>query len=561
MPPFTYAPPTPRFAATIAEMIRGAGDIRAREAESIGQQQAQATQASGQAWATAAQNITQAATSIPGQVMQARQQQDAARARAQQTEMQGIQLENAKRQQSGQRAVAGIMQGDTLQPGDVGPRQDSFLDANGLFDVKRITQRLGQLGYGDQSADLVRGAESINDSILKHQEYTAKATQQKTILLGDLADGVSKLTKVGMPFEQAIDFVGAPTLATKQFTPEEFAQTKAQLVALPPEQQQQALATLMDAAAKLGGQKSLGEGSVEVDRYGRTAASNPKAAPRPTAASIALDAAGGDPLKANDLLHPKPTVRRTDKEQDLDAFAKTLGKTQAEELTHEERMAFDRNEAAIRSSATFQQHVNEHNYDNAHPTPEKPKKQDDLEQEYRTILARGLSSRSGGLGLEDTKVQTANHLMALIDQSYDAKTGNYNIPKVMQSELALGLARLISPNGTVGVQLMEELNQATAAGDMNKAITYLTGKPQNGSTQDVVRMFKDSIDRQGKVAEDNRENEMRYLRGLAPTSLDEARRKALEANQLGALRQSRTATDAKGNRRLWVSTDGGATWK
>lgn len=74
-------------------------------------------------------------------------------------------------------------------------------------------------------------------------------------------------------------------------------------------------------------------------------------------------------------------------------------------------------------------------------------------------------------------------------------------------------------------------------------------------------MLRDSIERQGKVALENREGEMRYLRGLAPTDLEESRRTALEANSLNPLRQSRIAVNDKGERRLFVSTDGGKTWK
>lgn len=192
----------------------------------------------------------------------------------------------------------------------------------------------------------------------------------------------------------------------------------------------------------------------------------------------------------------------------------------------------------------------------------KPTDQNALEKEYRTVLARGLSSRSGGLGLEDAKVQQANHLLALMDQNFDPKTGQYNIPKVMLGELALGLARLTSPGGQVGVQLMEELNQKTAKGDVNGVLTYLTGKPFNGSTQDVYKMFRDSIQRQGEVAMENREGEMRYLRGLAPTELDEGRRKQLERLSLNPLRQTRTIRNTKtGETKTQTSTDGGETWK
>lgn len=260
----------------------------------------------------------------------------------------------------------------------------------------------------------------------------------------------------------------------------------------------------------------------------------------------------------------KAPKTRTGEDQALDAFAKSLkdsAKTKAEDLTYEDRQAFERNKAAITASAQFQNHMRERTFDNAHPAPVKAADQNKLEQEYRTVLTRGLSSRSGGLGAEDAKVQQANHLISLLDQNYDPKTDTYNVPHVQQTELAMGLAKLVSPGGVVAQKTVDDINQATAKGDLAKALTYVTGTPFNGTTQDLVKMYRDSILRQGQTAMENREGEMRYLRGLAPTDLAEDRRKALEANTLNPLRQSRVATDAQGNRKLFVSIDGGVTWK
>lgn len=255
-------------------------------------------------------------------------------------------------------------------------------------------------------------------------------------------------------------------------------------------------------------------------------------------------------------------VTRTNEDQALDAFAKSIGKTKAEDLTYGDRQTFDKNKAAITSSAAFQQHMRERQYDNANPAPVKAADQNKLEQEYRQVLTRGLSSRSGGLGGEDAKVQQANHLIALIDAAYDPKTNTYNIPRVQQTELAMGLAKLVSPGGVVAQKTVDDINQATAKGDIGKALTYITGTPFNGTTQDLVKMYRDSIVRQGEVAQTNREGEMAYLRGLAPTNLSEDRRKALEATSLNPLHQSRIIRNkSTGERKLQVSTDGGVTWK
>ena len=253
---------------------------------------------------------------------------------------------------------------------------------------------------------------------------------------------------------------------------------------------------------------------------------------------------------------------RTPAQQALDAYAQSLGKPDASALTDADRQTYAKRQAAMAGAQQVQTHADIRQSDIEHPLPEKPADQGKLEQQYRTVLARGLSSRSGGIGLEDAKVQQANHLLALMDQNYDPTTGRYNIPKTQQTELALGLARLVSPGGQAGVQMVNEINQRTAAGDMAGVLTYLTGTPVNATTQDIARLFKDSIQRQGEVAQQNREGEMAYLRGLAPTDLEEPRRQALEATSLNPLRQSRIIQNPQtGAHALQVSVDGGKTWQ
>lgn len=171
------------------------------------------------------------------------------------------------------------------------------------------------------------------------------------------------------------------------------------------------------------------------------------------------------------------------------------------------------------------------------------KRQEQLEQQYRGVLQRTLSSRSGGLGLEDQKVNQAKHLLAIFDQNHDPKTGEYAIPKMMVNELALGLARLTSPTGTVGLELERDLNQRSLKGDLAGIATYLTGQPVSGSTQAIFRMFKDSIAQQGQVAEQNRERYFDAIRAMAPTDLaDERRQKVEQALNLNRLTPAAAVT-------------------
>jgi len=165
-------------------------------------------------------------------------------------------------------------------------------------------------------------------------------------------------------------------------------------------------------------------------------------------------------------------------------------------------------------------------------TSKDQKTQQTLEQQYRQILVKEVSSRSGTVGTEDAKVAQSNHLASLLNQYYDPKTGNYNVPQAQYGELVLGVASLLSKTGTPSDSQTELINTATAKGDINKAIQYATGQPTNGSTQAVIKNLADSIARQARTAESNREAGLNVLRGLAPTDLSPDRAKALEQNTL-----------------------------
>ncbi len=177
----------------------------------------------------------------------------------------------------------------------------------------------------------------------------------------------------------------------------------------------------------------------------------------------------------------------------------------------------------------------------ANKSPTGAMNQEKLEQQYRGVLEKTLSSRSGGMGLEDQKVNQAKHLLSIFDQNRD-KDGNYTIPKVLQTEVAMGLARLVSPGGQVGEGTVNAINQKTAAGDIAGLVTYLTGQPVTGNTQAVFKMFKDSIERQAKVAQSNRQTYLDAIKSMAPTDLEPERLKKVE----GALKLNTVDTPSSG---------------
>lgn len=160
--------------------------------------------------------------------------------------------------------------------------------------------------------------------------------------------------------------------------------------------------------------------------------------------------------------------------------------------------------------------------------------QDRLEKIHADRLSKIVSSRSGGLGLQDSKVNQAIDLRNLVNQTYNPQTKTYDIPPSMHSELVLGLARLLSPNGTIGIELEQELKQKTAREGLANAMTYLTGTPFSGPPQDVAKLFVHSIDRQGLTSEKLRDKYLSDLKSFRPSGLDRKRAENLEKGSLGS---------------------------
>ncbi len=82
---------------------------------------------------------------------------------------------------------------------------------------------------------------------------------------------------------------------------------------------------------------------------------------------------------------------------------------------------------------------------------------------------------------------------------------------------------MISPTSVASDSLRQEINTRTAKGDIAGAISYVTGSPQNGSTQSIIKNFIDSIDRQAETAVRNREAALQNMRDQAPTDLEQSR--------------------------------------
>jgi len=263
--PFTvpYAPQE-RYAPNgrLVDLIRLQGQDAARAAEIRGQQQAQL-------WGGVGNTIGNVANTVL-QATDPQRKVEAARAQM----VQG-QVADANALRAGQGKVDAMMAGDQLPAGDTGPRQESYLTDDGLYDIPKLNKSLAAAWIGHLAPELLKHAEDLNASITTAQQHDQQAAQSKAIMLGYMASGALKLHQaVGMPLDGAIEFVARPGLAAKQIKPEELAGFKAQIGQLPPDQQVGALQQIMDHAAEIAPKKSLSKDAIETDIFGRTAASN-----------------------------------------------------------------------------------------------------------------------------------------------------------------------------------------------------------------------------------------------------------------------------------------------
>ena len=107
-----------------------------------------------------------------------------------------------------------------------------------------------------------------------------------------------------------------------------------------------------------------------------------------------------------------------------------------------------------------------------------------------------------GVKVQDAKVNLANNIMTTFKEAYDPKTDTYNIPPSQHLELAMNYAKMQSPNGVIAQDLVNQLTQGTAREKMAKIAIYFGADPKEigGSTQSVLKWFRDNTDAQAKMA-------------------------------------------------------------
>lgn len=247
-----------------------------------GRQQAENRQRQGELTNATWQNLAKIASQYGQQQEQARVE---APIRAQEAQMRGLQIQNAQAQQKElqDRQLGNQVLDEALKPvtpqgpaegGGNLPTEHPYLGADGLYDTAKLQRAFAAQGVGHLAPEILKNVDALNESVTKHQAAVQKASESKTVLLGDLADTAAKMHKQGTPLDQALDFAAQSALTTGAINPAEYQKSRAQILAMPPEQQDAALTLLMDSAAKVGGGKTLAKDAVEYDRYGRTVATN-----------------------------------------------------------------------------------------------------------------------------------------------------------------------------------------------------------------------------------------------------------------------------------------------
>ncbi len=160
-------------------------------------------------------------------------------------------------------------------------------------------------------------------------------------------------------------------------------------------------------------------------------------------------------------------------------------------------------------------------------------RQNQLEKSYADRLAKIASSRNGALGTQDNKVNSGVHALTLLDQAYDPVTKTFNIPPIMQADLAANVNNAISNQNVTSDSMRQDLMQRSISGDWNKTMQYLLNTPKNSLPQDNAKLMAAMIIRQGPVSENERDKAMQDLKDMVPTGLDQDRADHLNKIQFG----------------------------
>jgi hypothetical protein len=174
-----------------------------------------------------------------------------------------------------------------------------------------------------------------------------------------------------------------------------------------------------------------------------------------------------------------------------------------------------------------------------------------------------VSQRAAGskdAGVQQQKVAAANSIQTILNSAKgadgefvdDAKT----ITSQFATELAMGAARLISPNGQIAESLVNELSQKTAKEKFSRVMGWL-GIQEAGTTKLNLQNIQHFVDREGSLAQRQRDIEFSGHPGriqfpgtaTAKVSNAAATAKVSNAADYAALKSGDKYVDPQGNTR------------
>lgn len=123
-------------------------------------------------------------------------------------------------------------------------------------------------------------------------------------------------------------------------------------------------------------------------------------------------------------------------------------------------------------------------------------------KELTNSIADAKATNATPLGQQANRLDAIIHGRQILQGAYDQASGEYKVPPAMYKELVMNLARAVSGSGQLSEKTQEELSSPTLYGNLAGAFQKITGMPVTGNTQDVLKMYRDQLDRQGAVSQD-----------------------------------------------------------
>ena len=154
--------------------------------------------------------------------------------------------------------------------------------------------------------------------------------------------------------------------------------------------------------------------------------------------------------------------------------------------------------------------------------------QDALEKQQRDRYDKEFSNRSGGIGLQDTKVNAAIHARQLIEGSRNPQTGEIEANQLTSPELAMTLANIVSGSSNANLETFNAMQPQALSADIQKKIGYLFGKPVKVLPKEWADQLVHMLDRQGVTSEKLRDKYFDDIDKTAPSKLAKERRDYLK---------------------------------